>query len=66
MTTTPSQDLAHEILGEMTDKDRADYTRAAWAEGVDLMCAESHVWSGETYDPTAVLDLLDAMIGATR
>jgi len=63
--TIPSQDLARMILGEMTDKDRRDYTREAWAIGVQNQID----YSDAPYrDVTAadVLDHLDAMIEATR
>ena len=63
--TIPSQDLARMILGEMTDDDRRDYTREAWAIGVQNQID----YSDAPYrDVTAadVLDHLDAMIGATR
>jgi hypothetical protein len=63
--TTPSQDLARMIINEMTDDDRRDYTREAWAIGVQNQID----YSDAPYcDVTAadVLDHLDAMIGATR
>jgi len=63
--TIPSQDLARMILGEMTDDDRRDYTREAWAIGVQNQIN----YSDAPYrDVTAadVLDHLDAMIEATR
>ena len=63
--TTPSQDLARMIINEMTDDDRRDYTREAWAIGVQNQID----YSDAPYcDVTAadVLDHLDAMIEATR
>ncbi len=55
-TITPEYALAEMIACEMSDDDRATYSREDWREGVSLMCDQ-----GE-HDET-VLDILDELLG---
>jgi len=66
MTTTPAYALAEEIAGQMSDDDRATYTRAAWTDGVEGMAARSTEYDGIEYDADETLDHLDAMIAKIR
>lgn len=48
--------VAHDIMDQMNDDDRAAFTRAGWAAGVSNMCD-----GGE--DEGAILDEIEAALG---
>jgi hypothetical protein len=53
--------LAEEIVGQMSDTDRRDYTRKELTVGVGIMCNESTAGNDVVYDLALVLDILDNM-----
>jgi len=54
--------IAREIVGQMSDDDRAGYTRCGWRDGVAMMLRDD--WAGADLDD--VLDSIDDEIEAGR